>query len=615
MDRQGVVVVNGLSCTNCRGKKLRCSRDTPVCERCSTLNLPCQYPQRRPRTSKRKDANHHNADNDNNYTLSLILDRLQRIEKGQSSVSRSSPTSADSASQQPEISETLDGDSPASSLLAVNDNVRNSVSASSPTPITRLQVTPLASDGALPALRPAALGATPHHPASLDVASTLSDTFDRVRDKRLKRSLGVNVVATEGIDISPEKAKTWIHNYFTYSPTETFLSLVDRKTIELIPDMLLMRHVTLDPCILIIYFVILWRGCYILNTRTFHSPDGKYSRQLYLCCLRTIPSWQREATGSITDFIAAIFMTGVATECFDFEMSLEMHHLACEYAKGLHLHSLDGNDYFAATGSTRTDDDRKGMWELIQKDLFYHLIYNKPATLYPSLDKWRVNLPWLSLDSPPENVDNVSTISFLVRSRLTFILIHFFHTLEKLEHESEAVGAIEPLCHEVELLFEEWGIENWIQRSLHDQMDLWILAELVLAGYTSIIFMLRKATLLKSNCPNPVSSDVNIPKTDYATRASRRILELTYSMMHVWRFPAAELISYILGAYRAHIAYSHLASNVISSLTTAEMVEDLQLLDRVAQGMGTAAQQESDFFPLARAMQEINAEVRKRVGV
>ncbi|KAK6213890.1 fungal specific transcription factor [Colletotrichum tabaci] len=292
-----------------------------------------------------------------------------------------------------------------------------------------------------------------------------------------------------------------------------------------------------------------------------------------------------------------------------------MHHLACEYAKGLHLHSLDGNDYFAATGSTRTDDDRKGMWELIQKDLFYHLIYNKPATLYPSLDKWQVNLPWLSLDSPPENVDNVSTISFLVRSRLTFILIHFFHTLEKLEHESEAVGAIEPLCHEVELLFEEWGIENWIQRSLHDQMDLWILAELVLAGYTSIIFMLRKATLLKSNCPNPVSSDVNIPKTDYATRASRRILELTYSMMHVWRFPAAELISYILGAYRAHIAYSHLASNVISSLTTAEMVEDLQLLDRVAQGMETAAQQESDFFPLARAMQEINAEVRKRVGV
>lgn len=97
-------------------------------------------------------------------------------------------------------------------------------------------------------------------------------------------------------------------DYFTYSPTETFLSLVDRKTIELIPDMLLMRHVTLDPCILIIYYVILWRGCYILNTRSFHSPDGRYARKLYLCCLRTMPCWQKEATGSITDFIAAIFM-------------------------------------------------------------------------------------------------------------------------------------------------------------------------------------------------------------------------------------------------------------------------------------------------------------------
>ncbi|GJC88860.1 hypothetical protein ColLi_11698 [Colletotrichum liriopes] len=291
-----------------------------------------------------------------------------------------------------------------------------------------------------------------------------------------------------------------------------------------------------------------------------------------------------------------------------------MHHLACEYAKGLHLHSLDGNDYFAATGSTSTDDDRKGMWELIQKDLFYHLIYNKPATLYPSLDKWQVNLPWLSFDSPPDNGDKVTTISFLVRSRLTFILIHFFHTLEKLEDESEAIGAIEPICHEVELLFEEWGIENWIQRSLHDQIDLWILADLILAGYTTIIFMLRKATLLNSNSPNPASSDVNIPKTDYATRASRRILDLTYNMLHVWRFPAAEAISYILGAYRAHIAYSHLASNVINSPTPGEMVEDLQLLDRVAQGIETAAQEESDFLPLARAMQRINAEIRERVN-
>ncbi|WYZ42700.1 hypothetical protein EsH8_VI_000399 [Colletotrichum jinshuiense] len=304
-------------------------------------------------------------------------------------------------------------------------------------------------------------------------------------------------------------------------------------------------------------------------------------------------------------------MTGVATECFDFEMSLQMHKLACEYAKGLQMHSLDGGDYFE---TIRTDDDRKGMWELIQTDLFYHLIYNKPATLYPSLDAWQVNLPWVSLDSPPDNGAQTATVSFLFRSRLTFVLIHFFQIIEKLGNESEALKAIEPLCHEVEVLFEDWGIEDWIQRSVHDQMDLWILAAIVMAGNTSIIFMLRKATLLNSNSPNPTTSDVNIPKTDFATRASRRILDFMYRMLRIWRFPAAETISYVLGAYRAHIAYAHVASNVINSPTPGEMAEDLDLLDRVALVIGAAAEEESDFVPLARAMKRINAEVREQVN-
>lgn len=145
-------------------------------------------------------------------------------------------------------------------------------------------------------------------------------------------------------------------------------------------------------------------------------------------------------------------------------------------------------------------------------------------------------------------------------------------------------------------------------------INLWILGDLLLNGYTCIIFMLRKATLLKTNSPNPISSDDNIPKTDLSTRISRRILELTYLMLHVWRFPAAEAISYILGAYRAHIAYAHIASNMINSPGLEEnATADLDLLDRVAQSIETAAQEECDFAPLVRVMKKINAEVRERV--
>ena len=57
----------------------------------------------------------------------------------------------------------------------------------------------------------------------------------------------------------------------------------------MIPDLLDTKHVRLDPCILILYYVILWRGCFILNTRSYASSDGCYAGQLYLCCLRIIP--------------------------------------------------------------------------------------------------------------------------------------------------------------------------------------------------------------------------------------------------------------------------------------------------------------------------------------
>ncbi|KAF5517282.1 hypothetical protein CGCA056_v010911 [Colletotrichum aenigma] len=537
-------------------------------------------------------------------TLSLILERLQRIE-GKYSSKPSSPIAGSSSQRQ-------------KSTCSATDDV-SETPYSTPSPSGDPSPIPSVEDsiGLLHLRTKPSEGISPGSPP-LDVAYTLSDTFDRVRDLRLKRTVGLQAITTEGVLIPPELARTWIHNYFTYTPTETFLSLVDRKMIEMIPDMLTMKHVTLDPCILIVYYVILWRGCYILNTRSFHSPDRKYARQLYLCCLRAIPTWQQEATGSITDFIAAIFMTGVATEMFDFDSSLEMHQLACDYAKGLHLHSLDGYDYFAVTepGSTRTDGDRRGMWELIQTDLFYHLIYNKPAKLFRSLDSWQVNLPWLSLDSTPNNDAPVPTIAFLVRSRLTFVLIHFFQMIKTLDNESEAVNSIEPLCHEIESLLEEWRIEDWVQRSAHenDMINLWILGDLLLNGYTCIIFMLRKATLLKTNSPNPISSDDNIPKTHLSTRISRRILELTYLMLHVWRFPAAEAISYILGAYRAHIAYAHIASNMINAPGLEEnATADLDLLDRVAQSIETAAQEECDFAPLVRVMKKINAEVRERV--
>ena len=72
------------------------------------------------------------------------------------------------------------------------------------------------------------------------------------------------------------------------------------------PDLIGMDHVHVDACMLMIYYCILWQGLF------FHkeSPglDNHYARQVFICCKRTIPIWQQEATGTVTDFIAAMYM-------------------------------------------------------------------------------------------------------------------------------------------------------------------------------------------------------------------------------------------------------------------------------------------------------------------
>lgn len=134
-----------------------------------------------------------------------------------------------------------------------------------------------------------------------------------------------------------------------------------------------------------------------------------------------------------------------------------MHRLACEYAQTSHMHSLDGLEQSSGR-LPMSDDDRMGMWDLIQLDLFFRLINNKPAAFSTQLNDWRVNMPRLSEEYPRQTEEAVPTMAFLVRSRITFILIQYFQVMETLRDESDVLAAINPLCEEVEKLFEEWKI-------------------------------------------------------------------------------------------------------------------------------------------------------------
>ena len=90
--------------------------------------------------------------------------------------------------------------------------------------------------------------------------------------------------------------------------TDMFLSLINKRLVQLIPDMVGLPHVHLDFSIQVLYYAVLFHGCTlnVSNTPTARGTD--YAKTCYLGCLRALPGWRKEATGSTTDFVAALFM-------------------------------------------------------------------------------------------------------------------------------------------------------------------------------------------------------------------------------------------------------------------------------------------------------------------
>lgn len=99
-----------------------------------------------------------------------------------------------------------------------------------------------------------------------------------------------------------------IPDYFTNIDGKLLPALVDRKLMDLMPDLIDMDYVHFDPCMLVIYYCILWQGLFFHKACDTNQIDNSYARQVFICCKRTIPIWQQEATGTVNDFIAAMYM-------------------------------------------------------------------------------------------------------------------------------------------------------------------------------------------------------------------------------------------------------------------------------------------------------------------
>jgi hypothetical protein len=92
-------------------------------------------------------------------------------------------------------------------------------------------------------------------------------------------------------------------------PLDTFLRHLDKGVIEAMPDVLGLPHLHFDTTLLVIYFGILYCGCTLSAADDFPQNQSRsYIKMLYVSCLRAIPGWQQQASGTVLDLVAAMLM-------------------------------------------------------------------------------------------------------------------------------------------------------------------------------------------------------------------------------------------------------------------------------------------------------------------
>lgn len=106
-----------------------------------------------------------------------------------------------------------------------------------------------------------------------------------------------------------------IPDYFLNMSHKLFFAIrdelfVNRPLLRMMPELTTMEHVHIDASMLVIYYCILHQGSVIPDTteRAGSRPTQDMMSRIYVGCLRAVTLWQREATGCLTDFVAAVLM-------------------------------------------------------------------------------------------------------------------------------------------------------------------------------------------------------------------------------------------------------------------------------------------------------------------
>ncbi|KAK7428390.1 hypothetical protein QQZ08_005009 [Neonectria magnoliae] len=442
-----------LACIGCKTRKvllvlsahplsIRCNRAKPTCDNCQVRGLPCAYPERRKKKKANPPRGQPKQPRLSDHVLSGLLERLLQVEEKCTRLV-SDPSTVNTA---------LTNDSPgslqgSSSLTSAQTPEEDSVISS---PAFRTHADTVAEK--------AEANCCPDCPATpLNADVRLQQAFEQIL--HLKRQNLFRQTASMDYHIRPEIAKACVENFCIHFKIDTFPSFINVKLMHLIPDIIDIPEVTLEPAVVVLYYSIVYHGSMVIADDL--GPQGSgLTQRVYGCCLRALPAWRDRSSGTKTDLISAILLMRASFHQCDFEFSWNMYKLVYQCVTKLNLHNIDQDfpsTFMQQSPDSGTDHDRQGIWALVLVDLFFRLLHDKPAIMTANLTEWRVNLPAINI--APEHPEHMApTLAFFVKSRLTFLLLRFFDLFAQGSEDKDCIERIEGLCVEIEELVREWSV-------------------------------------------------------------------------------------------------------------------------------------------------------------
>ena len=127
--------------------------------------------------------------------------------------------------------------------------------------------------------------------------------------------------------------------------------------------------------------------------------------------------------------------------------------------------------------------------------------------------------------------------------------------------------------------------------------------DVLITGYTYIIFMYRHLRLMESNLTVP-PADMSQLQPSLVLEASRRVIEMSVDLINM--FPYPEGLSMVFVFYRINIPAALLYSHVLHFADSHERTADAQRLQILSECVCSITNGSRELAPIGRAMETLN---------